>query len=167
MSQDFWLLPTKFQLTTLTRLNRSPLSIPIVYVVSVRQLVLSAVNQSLVVALLIETFGLRQCCASWSAELTASPSPVHSSRSPAYTSLISFHRHSRQVSLAAINSANSVQAGDHRSPVTARHGTALSYLLPAQHLHLRHRPKNTIPNVSFLQITVVIQGLEPKGMMGL
>jgi hypothetical protein len=52
MYQDFWLLPTKFQLTTLTRLNRSPLSIPIVYVVSVRQLVPSAVNQSLVVAVL-------------------------------------------------------------------------------------------------------------------
>jgi hypothetical protein len=50
--EDFWLLPTKFQLTTLTRLNRSPLSIPIVYVVSIRQLVPSAVNQSLVVAAL-------------------------------------------------------------------------------------------------------------------
>jgi hypothetical protein len=49
MSRGFWLLPTKFQLTTLTRLNRSPLSIPIVYVVSVRRLVPSAVNQSLVV----------------------------------------------------------------------------------------------------------------------
>ena len=52
MYQDFWLLPTKFQLTTLTKLNRSPLSIPIVYVVSVRQLVPSAVNQSLFVAVL-------------------------------------------------------------------------------------------------------------------
>jgi hypothetical protein len=52
MYQDFWLLPTKFQLTTLTRLNRSPLSISIVYVVSVRQLILSEVNQSLVVAVL-------------------------------------------------------------------------------------------------------------------
>ena len=51
----------------------------------------------------VETFGLRQCCAGWSAELSASPSPVHSSRSPAYTSLRSFHRHSRQFSLAAIN----------------------------------------------------------------
>jgi hypothetical protein len=52
MSQDFWRLPNKFQLTTLTRLNRSILSIPIVYVVTVRQLVASAVNQSLVVAVL-------------------------------------------------------------------------------------------------------------------
>jgi hypothetical protein len=54
MYQDFWLLPTKFQLTTLTRLNRSPLSIPIVYVVSVRRLVPSAVNQSLGVALVLK-----------------------------------------------------------------------------------------------------------------
>jgi hypothetical protein len=52
MYQDFWLLPTKFQLTTLTSLNRSPLSIPIVYVVNIRQLVPSALNQSLVVAVL-------------------------------------------------------------------------------------------------------------------
>jgi hypothetical protein len=54
MSQDFWLLPTKFQLTVLTRLNHSPLSIPIVYVVSVRRLIPSAVNQSLVVALVLK-----------------------------------------------------------------------------------------------------------------
>jgi hypothetical protein len=53
MSQDFWFLPTKFQLTALTRLNRSPaLSIRTVYVVSIRRLVPSAVNQSLVVAVL-------------------------------------------------------------------------------------------------------------------
>jgi hypothetical protein len=52
MSLDFWLLPTKCQLKTLTRLNRSPLSIPIAYVVSVRRSVPSAVNQSLVVAVL-------------------------------------------------------------------------------------------------------------------
>jgi hypothetical protein len=51
MSLGFWLLPTKFQLTSLTRLNRSPLSIPIVYVVSVGRSVPSAVNQSLVIAL--------------------------------------------------------------------------------------------------------------------
>jgi hypothetical protein len=51
----------------------------------------------------VETFGLWQRCAGWSAELSASPYPVHSSRSPAYTSLRSFHRHSRQFSLAAIN----------------------------------------------------------------
>jgi hypothetical protein len=72
-----------------------------------------------------ETFGLWQCCASWFTELTASPSPVHSSRSSAYTSLRFFHRHFRQFSLAAINSANSVQAGDHRLPVTARHSAQL------------------------------------------
>jgi hypothetical protein len=47
------LLPTKFQLTNLTRLNRSPLSIPIVYVVSARQLVPSAISQSLIVALTV------------------------------------------------------------------------------------------------------------------
>jgi hypothetical protein len=34
-------------------------------------------------------------------------------------------------------------------------------------LHLRHRHKNTTPNVAFVQINVVMQGLEPKGMMGL
>jgi hypothetical protein len=62
----------------------------------------------------VETFGLWQCCAGWFAELSASLSPVHSSRSPAYTSLRSFHIHSRQFSLAAINWANSVQAGEHR-----------------------------------------------------
>jgi hypothetical protein len=54
MSQEFWRLPTNFQLTTLTRLNRSPLSIPIVYVVSVRRLVPSAVSQSLVVSLVLK-----------------------------------------------------------------------------------------------------------------
>jgi hypothetical protein len=75
----------------------------------------------------VETFELRQCCSTWSAELTASP--MHSSRSPAYTSLRSFHRHSRQFSLAAINSAISVQAGEHRLPVTARHIAQL----PATH----------------------------------
>jgi hypothetical protein len=56
MSQHLWLLPTKFQLTTFTRLNRFPLSIPIVYVVSVRRLVPSAINQSLVVALVLKRF---------------------------------------------------------------------------------------------------------------
>jgi hypothetical protein len=50
----------------------------------------------------VETFGLQQCCACWSAELSASPSSVHSSRSPAYILLRSFHRHSRQFSLVAI-----------------------------------------------------------------
>jgi hypothetical protein len=54
MSQDFWFLPTKFQLTILARLNRSPLFIPIVYVVSVHRSVTSAVNQSLVVALVLK-----------------------------------------------------------------------------------------------------------------
>jgi hypothetical protein len=124
MHQDFWLLPTEIQLTTFTILNRSPLSSPIVSVVSIGQLVQSAVNQSLDRRRCVETFGLRQCCAGWSVELTASPSLVHSSRSPAYTSLRSFNRHSRQFSLAAINSANSVQAGVYRS----LHVTALSYL---------------------------------------
>ncbi len=55
MSRDFWLLLTKFQPTTWTRLNRSPLSIrtiPIVYIVIVRRLVPSALNQSLVVDVL-------------------------------------------------------------------------------------------------------------------
>jgi hypothetical protein len=47
-------LPTKFQLTTLTRLNRSSLSIPIVYVVSVHRSVPSTVNQSLIVALVLK-----------------------------------------------------------------------------------------------------------------
>ena len=32
-------------------------------------------------------------------------------------------------------------------------------------LHLGHRLKNTIPNVVFVQINVVIHGLEPKGMI--
>jgi hypothetical protein len=54
MPEDFWLQPAKFQLRTLTRSNHSPLSIPTVYVVSVRRLVPSAVNQSLVVALLLK-----------------------------------------------------------------------------------------------------------------
>jgi hypothetical protein len=132
MNQGFWLLPTKFQLTFFTRLNRSPVSIPIVYVVSVRQLVPSAVIQSLVVAVLKRMDYGNAAQASWSAERIASSSPVHSSRSPAYKSLKSFHRHSRQFSLAAINSANSVQAGEHRLPVTARHSAQL-YLLPIAH----------------------------------
>jgi hypothetical protein len=54
MSEDFWLLPIKFQLATLTGLIRSPMSIPIVYVVSVRRSVLSAVNLSLAVALVLK-----------------------------------------------------------------------------------------------------------------
>jgi hypothetical protein len=61
----------KFQLTTLTILNRSPLSIriiPIVYVVSVRRLVPSAVNQSLVVALVLKRLNYGNAAAGWSAE---------------------------------------------------------------------------------------------------
>jgi hypothetical protein len=146
MYQDFWLLPTKFQLTTLTRLYRSSLSIPIVYLVSAcSPIVPIAVNQSLVVALALKRLDyVRQRCAGWSAELTASPSPVYSSRLPAYTSLRSFHRYSRQFSFAAINWANSVRAGEHRLPVTAQR----SARLPATHrtcISPWHRSKNTIP----------------------
>jgi hypothetical protein len=129
MSQDFWLLLSKFQLTTLTRLNRSPLSIrtiPIVYIVIVRRLVPSAVNQSLVVAVLKRWNYGNAAQAGLPSYLHRRLLHVHSSRSPACTSLRSFHRHSRQFSLSAINGANSVQAGEHRLPVTAR--TALGYL---------------------------------------
>jgi hypothetical protein len=47
---------------------------------------------------------------------------------------ISPHRHSRQFSLAASNWASSVQAGEHRLPVTAR----LSARLPVQWTSLHH-----------------------------
>jgi hypothetical protein len=61
MSPDFWLLPTKFQLTSLTRLNRS-----IVHSYSLCckcSPISSERSQSVARRRCVETFGIRQCCA--------------------------------------------------------------------------------------------------------
>jgi hypothetical protein len=101
-------LPTKFQLTTLTRLNRSPISTVHSYSLCCECSPISSERSQLVARrrTCVETFGVRHCCTGWSAELPVSPSPVRSrrsrrspDRSPACTSL----RNSRQWSLDARN----------------------------------------------------------------
>ena len=127
MSQDFWLLPTKFQLTTLTRLNRSPLSIPIVYVVSVRRLVPSAVNQSLVVAVLkrldygnAAQAGLPSYLHRRLLSILVGRRPIH--RSDLFTdTLASFHW---------LRSTERIQFKLANIVYRSLHGTALGYLLP-------------------------------------
>jgi hypothetical protein len=126
MSQDFWLLPTKFQLTTLTRVNRSPLFIPIIYVVSVRPLVPSAVNQSLVVALVSKRLDYR--IAAYSSlpsylhrrllSILVGRRPIH--RSDLFTdTLASFH---------CLRSTERIQLKLANIVYPSLHGTALGYL---------------------------------------
>jgi hypothetical protein len=133
MSQDFWFLPTKFQLTTLTRLNRSPLSIPIVYIVSVRRSVPRAVNQSLVVTLVLKRLDYGN------AAQADTPSYLHrrllSVLDAAARALIGrwpIHHsdHCTDITLASFNwlrAAERIQfkAGEHHLPVTARHSSRL------------------------------------------
>jgi hypothetical protein len=118
-------LSTKFQLTALTRLNRSPLSIPIVYDVSVRRLVPSAVNQSLVVAVLkrldhgsaaqaVLPSYLHRCLLS----ILVGHRPIH--RSDLLTDTLASFHWLRSTERIQFNLANIV----YRS----LHGTALGYL---------------------------------------
>jgi hypothetical protein len=130
MSQDFWLVPTNFQLTALTRLNRSPLSIPIVYVVSVRRSVPSAVNQSLVFALVLKRLdygnavqaGLPCYLHRRLLSILVGRRPIH--RSDLFTdTLASFHclRSTERIQFKLVNIV-------YRS----LHGTALGYLSSKQ-----------------------------------